>query len=59
MENLNTASCSKCGMTLASTCSKCNKTVDFAKAESGCLVQITKCDDCSNTPIVKDVCQQA
>ena len=59
MENLNTASCSKCGLTLASTCSKCNKTVDFAKTESGCLVQITKCDDCSNTPIVKDVCQQA
>ena len=48
MENLNTANCSKC-----------NKTVDFTKAESGCLVQITKCDDCSNTPIVKDVCQQA
>ena len=58
MKNINTASCSKCGMTLSSTCSKCNKTVDFSQIENGCLVQITKCDDCSNTPIVKDVCQQ-
>jgi hypothetical protein len=58
MNNINTASCSKCGMTLSSTCSKCNKTVDFSQIKNGCLVQITKCDDCSNNPIVKDVCQQ-
>tara|TARA_B100001093_G_scaffold167465_1_gene160089 strand:- start:288 stop:467 length:180 start_codon:yes stop_codon:yes gene_type:complete len=58
MNNINTVSCSKCGMTLDSTCSKCDKAVDFSQTDNGCLALITKCDDCSNTPIVKDVCQQ-
>ena len=58
MKNINTLSCSKCGIRVAPTCSKCEKTVDFAVVANGCLVQITKCDECFNTPIVRDVCQQ-
>ena len=39
--------CKKCGLTIASKCSKCDRTVD-----------VTKCGDCANIPVIKDVCSQ-
>ena len=54
-ENYN---CKKCGLTISSTCSKCDKIVDVQILDDGCIVQKTKCSDCANTPVIKDVCEQ-
>ena len=54
-ENYN---CKKCGLTISSTCSKCDKIVDVEVLDDGCIVQKTKCGDCANTPVVKDICAQ-
>ena len=54
-ENYN---CKKCGLTISSTCSKCDKVVDIQILDDGCIVQKTKCLDCANTPVIKDVCEQ-
>jgi len=55
IENYN---CKKCGLTISSTCSKCEKVVDIEVLDDGCIVQKTKCLDCANTPVIKDVCVQ-
>ena len=55
IENYN---CKKCGLTISSTCSKCNKVVDVEILDDGCIVQKTKCVDCANMPVIKDVCAQ-
>ena len=55
LENFN---CKKCGLTVASTCSKCDRTVDVRVLDDGCIVQLTKCGDCANVPVIKDVCLQ-
>ena len=55
VENYN---CKKCGLTISSTCSKCEKIVDVEILDDGCIVQKTKCGDCANTPIIKDICIQ-
>ena len=55
LENFN---CKKCGLTIASTCSKCDRTVDVRVLDDGCIVQLTKCGDCANTPVIKDICVQ-
>ena len=55
IENYN---CKKCGLTISSTCSKCDKIVDVEVLDDGCIVQKTKCLDCANTPVIKDVCEQ-
>ena len=55
LENFN---CKKCGVTIASTCSKCDRTVDVKVLDDGCIVQLTKCGDCANVPVIKDVCSQ-
>ena len=55
IENYN---CKKCGLTISSTCSKCNKVVDVEVLDDGCIVQKTKCLDCANAPVIKDVCEQ-
>ena len=55
LENYN---CKKCGLTISSTCSKCNKVVDVEVLDDGCIVQKTKCGDCANIPVIKDVCSQ-
>ena len=41
---------------MSSTCSKCDRVVDVKVLDDGCLVQITKCSDCANTPVIKDIC---
>ena len=55
LENFN---CKKCGLTIASTCSKWDRTVDVKVLDDGCIVQLTKCVDCANVPVIKDVCLQ-
>jgi len=55
VENYN---CKKCGLTISSNCSKCNKTVDIEVLDDGCIVQKTKCVDCANVPVIKDICSQ-
>ena len=55
IENYN---CKKCGLTISATCSKCDKVVDVQVLDDGCIVQKTKCLDCANTPVIKDVCEQ-
>ena len=55
VENYN---CKKCGLTISSSCSKCNKTVDIEVLDDGCIVQKTKCSDCANVPVIKDICSQ-
>ena len=50
--------CKKCGLTISSTCSKCDKIVDVEVLDDGCIVQKTKCLDCANAPVIKDVCEQ-
>ena len=50
--------CKKCGLTIASKCSKCEKTVDVKVLNDGCIVQVTKCVECANVPVIKDVCAQ-
>ena len=56
MENAQTISCAKCNLTVSSVCSKCSKEVELSQLADGCVVQITKCADCTNTPVIKDVC---
>lgn len=56
MENVQIISCAKCNLTVSSVCSKCNKEVELSQLADGCVVQITKCADCTNTPAIKDVC---
>ena len=53
---MQTYNCKKCGLTIASTCSKCERTVDVKVMDDGCLVQVTKCSDCANVPVIKDIC---
>ena len=55
IENYN---CKKCGLTISSTCSRCDKIVDVQVLDDGCIVQKTKCLDCANAPVIKDVCEQ-
>ena len=55
VENYN---CKKCGLTISSTCSKCEKIVDVEVLDDGCIVQKTKCGDCANIPVIKDICIQ-
>ena len=55
IENYN---CKKCGLTISSTCSKCEKIVDVEVLDDGCIVQKTKCGDCANAPVIKDICAQ-
>ena len=55
---LNNYSCKKCGLTISSTCSRCDKVVDVEILDDGCIVQKTKCLECANTPVIKDVCEQ-
>ena len=50
--------CKKCGLTINSVCSKCDRVVDVKVLEDGCIVQQTKCGDCANTPVIKDICSQ-
>ena len=57
-ENSENYNCKKCGLTISSTCSKCDKVVDVEVLDDGCIVQKTKCGDCANTPVIKDVCAQ-
>ncbi len=54
-ENYN---CKKCGLTISSTCSKCDRVVDVEILDDGCIAQKTKCRDCANIPVVKDICVQ-
>ena len=51
-----TYNCKKCGLTIALTCSKCDRVVDVKVMDDGCLVQVTKCNDCANIPVIKDIC---
>ena len=51
-------SCKKCGLTVTSVCSKCDRVVDVKVLDNGCIVQQTKCGDCANVPVIKDVCAQ-
>ena len=44
--------CKKCGLTISSTCSKCDRKVDVKVLDDGCLVQLTKCGDCANVPVI-------
>ena len=50
--------CKKCGLTVSSICSKCDRVVDVKVLDNGCIVQQTKCGDCANVPVIKDVCAQ-
>ena len=51
--------CKKCGLTVSSICSKCDRVVDVKVLDNGCIVQKTKCNDCANVPVIKDVCSQS
>ncbi len=51
-----TYNCKKCGLTISSTCSKCDRVVDVKVMDDGCLVQVTKCGDCANVSVIKDIC---
>ena len=53
---LETHNCRKCGLTISATCSKCHRVVDVKKLDDGCIVKVTKCGDCANTPVIKDIC---
>ena len=35
-----------------------SKVVDVKVLDNGCIVQQTKCGDCANVPVIKDVCSQ-
>ena len=54
-----TYNCKKCGLTLSSTCSKCAQVVDVKVLNDGCIVQLTKCFDCANVPVIKDICTES
>ena len=32
--------------------------LDVKVLNDGCIVQVTKCGDCANIPVIKDVCSQ-
>ena len=51
-----TYNCKKCGLSISSTCSKCDRVVDIKVLDDGCIVQTTKCSDCANVPVIKDIC---
>ena len=55
VENYN---CKKCGLTISSTCSKFEKIVDVEVLDDSRIVQKTKCGDCANIPVIKDICIQ-
>ena len=44
------------GLSISSTCSKCDRVVDVKVLDDGCIVQTTKCSDCANIPVIKDIC---
>ena len=52
MENVQTISCPKCDLSVSSICSKCNKEVEVSQLADGSVVQITKCVECTNTPVI-------
>ena len=58
MENAQTISCPKCDLSVSSICSKCNKEVEVSQLADGGVVQITKCVECTNTPVIKDICAE-
>ena len=58
MKNAQTISCPKCDLSVSSICSKCNKEVEVSQLADGCVVQITKCVECTNTPVIKDICAE-
>ena len=58
MENAQTISCPKCDLSVSSICSKCNKEVEVSQLADWCVVQITKCVECTNTPVIKDICAE-
>ena len=58
MENAQTISCPKCDLSVSSICSKCNKEVEVSQLADGCVVQFTKCVECINTPVIKDICAE-
>ena len=51
-----TYNCKKCGLTISENCSKCNRVVDVKILDDGCIVKLTKCSDCADIPVIKDVC---
>ena len=51
-----TYNCKKCGLSISSTCSKCDRVVDIKVLDDGGIVQTTKCSDCANVPVIKDIC---
>ena len=53
---MDTYNCKKCGLSISSTCSKCDRVVDVKVLDDGCIVQTTKCSDCANIPVIKDIC---
>ena len=54
-ENYN---CKKCGLTISAKCSKCDMIVDVKVLDDGCIVKTTKCSDCANIPVIKDICEK-
>ena len=58
MENAQTISCPKCDLSVSSICSKCNKEVEVSQLADGCVVQITKCVEFTNTPVITDICAE-
>ena len=55
---INNYNCKKCVLIISSTCSNLDKVVDVEVLDDGCIVQKTKCLDCANAPVIKDVCEQ-
>ena len=53
---MKTYRCYKCGLTIPVSCSKCDRVVDVKIIGEGCLVKENKCLDCTDVPIIKDVC---
>ena len=53
-----TYNCKKCILTISSTCSKCDRVVDVKVMDDGCLVQVTKCGDCANVPVMNLRCSK-
>ena len=51
-----TYNCKKCGLTISSPCSKCDRVVDVKVMDDGCLVQVTKCGDCTNIFYYWNIC---
>ena len=53
---MKTYRCYKCGLTIPVSCSKCDRVVNIKIIGEGCLVKENKCLDCTDVPIIKDVC---